>query len=215
MTLTGSWTCQHYGCLMHAYTIPAEFVDPTPTAAGMRTYSDIDSLHMAFVTAGGRCPDFFAPKLVNGLPKAMGKCGTESGAATMYLFSTVEDRDQLVEINRATAPVAKLPINLVVGDWWVLESPEAAKVAKEPGGTLVDKLSSHRPPWHAPAGQGVEVMPELWPRCSWPRPHPRTRTRDFLSDTSTSSWCVCQFRHTGEKPGARPWDAEGLIRKWR
>jgi hypothetical protein len=121
------------------YTIPERYTSPTPTAAGQRTYSDIDALHEAFVAAGGTCKDFFKPQLKNALPKAMGKCGTESGAATMYLLWDSADRDQLVETVQATSPVAKLPVNLVVGDWWVLDSPDAAKVAKALGGKLVDK----------------------------------------------------------------------------
>jgi hypothetical protein len=133
------------------YEIPERYTIPTPTAAGQKTYSDIDALHEAFVAAGGTCKDFFKPQLKNALPKATGKCGTESGAATMYLLWDSADRDQLVESNRAMAPVAKLPINMVVGDWWVIESPEAAKVAEALGGTLVDKA----PPQGGYSSRGV------------------------------------------------------------
>jgi hypothetical protein len=121
------------------YEIPERYTIPTPTAAGQKTYSDIDALHEAFVAAGGTCKDFFKPQLKNALPKETGKCGTESGATTMYLLWDSADRNQLVESNRAMSPVSNLPIQMVVGDWWVLDSPDAAKVAKALGGTLVDK----------------------------------------------------------------------------
>lgn len=121
------------------YTIPERYTVPTPTAAGQRTYSDIDALHEAFVAAGGTCADFFKPQFKNALPKASGKCGTESGAAMMYLFWDSEDRDQYVESNQAMSKVSKLPVHMAVGDWWVLDSPDAAKVAKALGGKLIDK----------------------------------------------------------------------------
>jgi hypothetical protein len=121
------------------YEIPERYTIPTPTAAGQKTYSDIDALHEAFVAAGGACKEFFKPQLKNALPKETGKCGTASGAATMYLLWDSADRNQLVETIQATAPVVKLPVNLVVGDWWVLDSPDAAKVAKALGGKLVEK----------------------------------------------------------------------------
>lgn len=118
-----------------ATTLPTAAVEAT-TPAGT-TYEDVDALHTAFVAAGGACKGFFKPQLVNALPVETGKCGTESGAATFYRFSSNDDRDQFVLNVQATSPVAGLPVHLVVGERWVVDSPDAATVAVQLGGSLV------------------------------------------------------------------------------
>lgn len=111
--------------------------EATAAAKAGKTYTDIGALHTAFVAAGGTCKDFFKPKLVNVLPIESGKCGTDSGVAVFYRFSSNDDRDQYVLNVQAVSPVSGLPVHLVVGERWVVDSKEAGTVAAKLGGTLV------------------------------------------------------------------------------
>lgn len=101
---------------------------------GLGKVSTIDEVVDAFTAAGGVCnwkQDDVVDEAV-----ASGNC---SDAAVISIYANSDDRDQSIENNRAIFELlgAEVELNLLVGENWIINSPEAESMQSALGGEWV------------------------------------------------------------------------------
>lgn len=107
-------------------------IGPTPNAH----YSTVVALKKAFEQAGGYCPDWVQNDNVTSAAQS-GDCTEHT---TLMIFTSTDDRDQVVANNKSFASYGEgIPINLLVGENWIINTPNPDQFAEQLGGTVVTK----------------------------------------------------------------------------
>jgi hypothetical protein len=112
------------GCASHS-------VASKPPADGGH-FGTVDALKKAYVAAGGSCPDWKKTEQV----KAAAESGSCSEDTLLAIYTSTSDRDQTVNNVKAIGALVGGASQLV-GKNWTINGPDASKVEKKMGGTLV------------------------------------------------------------------------------
>lgn len=117
-------------------------VSPSPTPTETRppadggTYGTVAELKDAFVEAGGSCPEFNQTNRVK-LAAESAECSSKAVLST-YLSSS--DISQLIQTNKELNEQLKSTVkgnSWLVGQNWVINSPEATQLREKLGGKVV------------------------------------------------------------------------------
>jgi hypothetical protein len=101
----------------------------TPTAAPAASYKTVEDLRDAFVKAGGDCPSWEESNNVT-LAAQSGDC---SGKTVLSIYLSEASRDQVI-VNLKGLDIG---VHLLVGDNWIINTPDPAAFADELAGTVV------------------------------------------------------------------------------
>ena len=105
----------------HSTTPPA----PTPAA----TYSTVTALRDAFVAAGGDCDEWVEGDMVT-LAAQSGDCSTST---VLSIYISEADKSTVVANLKAFGS----GVHLLVGENWIINTPDPASYLKGMGGTVV------------------------------------------------------------------------------
>ena len=122
LVLIGACGLMLAGCATMPPSAPAS---PSPKA----TYATVVELRDAYVAAGGECPDWTASNRVK-LAAESGDCSSNTVLST-YLSTDI--RDQVV----TTLKSFGTDVHLLVGENWVINTPDPESLVKKLGGTVV------------------------------------------------------------------------------
>ena len=98
------------------------------------TYSSVEELRAAFENAGGSCPNWTQDDAVTDARES-GNCGANT---VMMVFDSAEEANEKAGVLRQMLSAFDLEINLLVGENWVVNSPDAAVVEPSLGGKLIE-----------------------------------------------------------------------------
>jgi hypothetical protein len=104
----------------------------TKTPVKNVSYSSVADLRDAFVKAGGACDSGVQDNVVGGAAES-GTCDEETVLST---YLSTDSRDTVVD-NVKTIGAGMVDVTMLVGKNWIVNSPDAAKVKAELGGTMV------------------------------------------------------------------------------
>lgn len=106
---------------------------PTPTVAPLGKVTSIDTVRDAFMDAGGVCNWKQTDKVT--VATASGECSKDT---VIMLFTDREDRETVVT-NLQSLRLDGHELTLLVGENWIINSPEAEAMQDELGGEWVTK----------------------------------------------------------------------------
>lgn len=109
----------------------APAADPTPTSAELGKVSTVEEVRDAFIDAGGVCNWKQTDRVT--VATASGECSSKT---VIMLFDDRSDRETVVS-NLQALKLDDSELTLLVGENWVINSPDAETMASTLGGEWV------------------------------------------------------------------------------
>lgn len=105
-----------------------------PGAGGPKVFHTVGDLKRAYTDAGGECSGWEQDNKVK-TAKQSGTCGSD---VVLMVFSSKADADGTVSAQKAMfGALGNQSYELLVGQNWIVNSPDAEKVKKDLGGKIV------------------------------------------------------------------------------
>jgi hypothetical protein len=104
-----------------------------PTEEPIQGFSDIDDLRLAFEEAGGSCSSWVQDNAVTGALQS-GNCDSET--VLMFFGSKEDASDRALDLKKTTKDFGFTP-HLLLGENWLINSPQVDLVEPELGGVLI------------------------------------------------------------------------------
>lgn len=103
------------------------------TSSAKSTYNNVEELRVAFEAAGGSCPQWTQDNAVDDARES-GNCGSQT---VLMVFNTQEEAETRAGVLEQMLSAFEMDVNLLVGENWLVNSPDASLVEPTLGGSLV------------------------------------------------------------------------------